>query len=117
MSESKFERFKKELPSIKDAMQIVRDFFVICGAIWALIQAPPIVAQKAKETKSNAEAASDQLRAFRLKSIQQLSEEVSKLDEELKLAPWKGGLTWDRLKAVRDLKQQELIRIENELRR
>lgn len=110
---------KRSYPKViltKDVIQIFRDILVIFGTLWAFWKAPPIVNQQEIATKNKATASMEQLRTFRLEGLQKFNNDVLTIDEQLKNAPWKDGPTWERLKAVRDLKEKEVIRLENEIK-
>lgn len=101
---------------LKDIVTIFRDLLVIIGTIWAFFKAPPILNEKASIAKSDAATSKEQLRTLRLANIQKLNSDILQIDEQLKDAPWKDGPTWNRLKAVRELKEREILRLESTMK-
>ena len=106
-----------KLSTTKDVIQIIRDILMISGTLWAFWKAPPIINQKEIALKNNVTNSIEQLRSLRFNSLQKQTNDIIQIDDQMKDVLGKDEPMWLQLKAVRDLKEKEIIRLENEIKK
>ncbi len=100
----------------KDVIQIIRDLLFIFATGVTLLKGSEIVNKQQQVVSIKAEQADEELRTFRINSLRSLAIDIKQIDEELKNQLWVNSLSWQKLKAVRDLKEKEIQKIEEQLK-
>ena len=99
---------------LKPWFELVREVLTILTLGVALVKGTPLIQKQNEITKDNKIIAEEKLREVYLDKIGSLNKEIVELDKRLEEnTSWVGSPSWERIKNVRDMKQEELKRIEN----